>query len=122
MGSHLYGCDVCQDVCPYNVKFAQELRQPAFAARAAIGDRDAQSIARQMLAMDDDGFRAVFKGSPMKRAKRRGLVRNAAVLLGNIGAEGDVAALTVATSDHDALVREHAEWALNQIAARRSPG
>jgi len=122
MGSHLYGCDVCQDVCPYNVKFAQELREPAFAARAAIGDQDAQSIARDLLAMDDDGFRAVFKGSPMKRAKRRGIARNAAVVLGNIGDEGDVAALTLATSDQDALVREHAEWALNQIEARRSAG
>ena len=58
----------------------------------------------------------------MKRAKRRGLARNAAVVLGNIGDEGDVAALTVATGDQEPLVREHAQWALNEIAARRSPG
>lgn len=122
MGTHIYGCDICQDVCPYNVKFAQELREPAFAARAMIGSRDSRSVARDMLAMDDDEFRAVFKGSPMKRAKRRGLSRNAAVVLGNVGDEGDVAALTVATGDHDPLVKEHAEWALQQIAARRSPG
>ena len=120
MGSHLYGCDVCQDVCPYNVKFAQELREPAFAARAIIEGRDSRTVARDMLAMDDDGFRAIFRGSAMKRAKRRGLARNAAVVLGNIGDEGDVAALTVATNDEDALVREHAAWALNQIGARSS--
>jgi epoxyqueuosine reductase len=122
MGSHLYGCDVCQDVCPYNVKFAQELKEPAFAARATNGNRDARSLARDMLAMDDDEFRTVFKGSPMKRAKRRGLSRNAAVVLGNVGDEADVPALALATGDDDPLVREHAEWALNQIEARRSPG
>lgn len=117
IGTHIYGCDVCQDVCPYNIKFAQELREPAFAPRAAIGNRDAQSLARDLLAMDDHDFRAAFSGSPMKRAKRRGLLRNAAVVLGNIGDDGDKAALAVATNSIDPLVREHAEWALEQISS-----
>ena len=116
IGTHIYGCDVCQDVCPYNIKFAQELREPAFAPRAAIGNRNAPSLARNLLAMNDDDFRAAFSGSPMKRAKRRGLLRNAAVVLGNIGDEGDKAALAVATNNLDPLVREHAEWALEQIS------
>jgi epoxyqueuosine reductase len=115
IGTHIYGCDVCQDVCPYNIKFAQELRELAFAPRAAIGNRDAQSLARNLLAMDDDDFRAAYSGSPMKRAKRRGLLRNAAVVLGNIGDEGDRAALAVTANNFDPLVREHAEWALGQI-------
>ncbi|HEV7837196.1 MAG TPA: tRNA epoxyqueuosine(34) reductase QueG, partial [Gemmatimonadaceae bacterium] len=123
IGTHVYGCDVCQDVCPYNIKFAQELREQAFAARGTPGTRGARSVATELLAMDDDEFRAAFKGSPMKRAKRRGLSRNAAVVLGNVGDDGDVAALAVAAaSDNDPLVREHAEWALKQIEARRSPG
>jgi len=117
MGTHIYGCDVCQDVCPYNIKFAQELREPAFAPRAAIANKDAQSLAMDLLAMDDDDFRAAFSGSPMKRAKRHGLLRNAAVVLGNIGDEGDKAALGVATNNLDPLVREHAEWALEQISS-----
>jgi len=117
IGTHIYGCDVCQDVCPYNIKFAQELREPAFAPRAAIGNRDAQSLARSLLAMDDDDFRAALSGSPMKRAKRRGLLRNAAVVLGNIGDEGDKDALAVAANNIDPLVREHAEWALEQISS-----
>ena len=121
MGTHLYGCDVCQDVCPYNVKFAQELREPAFVARAITGNPDAHSVARDLLAMDEAEFRAAFRRSPMNRAKRRGLLRNAAVALGNTGDEGDLALLTLATSDHEPLVREHAEWALDQIEARRSP-
>jgi epoxyqueuosine reductase len=121
MGTHIYGCDICQDVCPYNVRFARELREPAFAPRATIGDRDARSLARELLAMDDDGFRNAFKNSPMKRAKRRGLARNAAVVLGNIGDEGDAAVLARASDDHEHLVGQHVAWALEQIDARRSP-
>lgn len=83
VGSNIYGCDICQDVCPYNVKFARELREPAFAARDAIRDKNPETLARDLLAMDDDEFRSAFKQSPMKRAKRRGLARNAAVVLKN---------------------------------------
>jgi epoxyqueuosine reductase len=85
VGEHIYGCDICQDVCPYNAKFARELREPAFAPRKAIGNKDAETLARGLLTMDDEGFRTAFKNSPMKRAKRTGLVRNAAVVLDNIG-------------------------------------
>lgn len=120
MGSHIYGCDVCQDVCPYNVKFARELREPAFAPRANIGDRDAQSLARELLAMDDDAFRASFRSSPIKRAKRRGLLRNAAVVLGNLGDVEDTPVLARAAHDPEPLVREHVAWALDQIDARSS--
>jgi epoxyqueuosine reductase len=115
MGSHIYGCDVCQDVCPYNVKFAQELRESAFAPRAIV-EQDAQSLARELLAMDDEAFRIAFKNSPVKRAKRRGLARNAAVALGNIGDERAASALARALEDPDPLVREHAAWALGQVA------
>jgi epoxyqueuosine reductase len=83
IGSNFYGCDICQDVCPYNVKFARELREPAFSARAAIRGKDPTTLAREILAMDDEEFRSAFRRSPMKRAKRRGLARNAAVVIGN---------------------------------------
>jgi epoxyqueuosine reductase len=83
IGSNVYGCDICQDVCPYNVKFARELREPAFAARAAIRDKNPETLARDLLAMGDEEFRSAFSRSPMKRAKLRGLARNAAVVLGN---------------------------------------
>jgi len=85
IGSNVYGCDICQDVCPYNVKFARELREPAFAPRPAIRDKNAETLARDLLAMGDEEFRSAFRRSPMKRAKRRGLARNAAVVLGNSG-------------------------------------
>jgi epoxyqueuosine reductase len=90
MGELLYGCDICQEVCPWNVKFARELHEPTFAPRPIIGAKDARTLALDILAMGDEDFRAAFKGSPMKRAKLRGLKRNAAVVLGNLERVQDV--------------------------------
>jgi epoxyqueuosine reductase len=71
--------------------------------------------------MDDEAFPATFRRSPIKRAKRRGLARNAAVVLGNIGDERDLPALARASHDHEPLVEQHVAWAREQIDARRSP-
>jgi epoxyqueuosine reductase len=84
IGEHVYGCDVCQDVCPWNVKFAQELREPAFAPRAALAGRDAAALTDWLLAIDEPSYRDAFGGSAMKRAKLEGLQRNAAVVRGNL--------------------------------------
>jgi epoxyqueuosine reductase len=100
IGELVYGCDICQEVCPWNEKFALPLREPAFRPRAAIAGKDARTLAREILAMTDEDFRTNFKGSPMKRAKLRGLKRNAAVVLGNIGENEDVA-LNSAMHDTD---------------------
>ena len=116
MGALLYGCDICQEVCPWNVKLAQPNRVPEFAAREAFGGRDARRLARELLAMTQEEFTAAFKGSPVKRAKLRGLKRNAAVVLGNIGNAEDADVLTRALDDPEPLVREHAAWALASLA------
>jgi epoxyqueuosine reductase len=89
IGELIYGCDICQEVCPWNLRFSQELKEPAFAAREAIAGKDARTLAQDILAMSDEDFRAAFKGSPMKRAKLHGLRRNAAVVLANVGDPGD---------------------------------
>jgi epoxyqueuosine reductase len=112
VGDHVYGCDVCQDVCPWNVRFARALDEPALAPRAEID-------AIEMLALDDAGFRERYRGTAVTRAKRRGLARNAAVVLGN---RGDASALPVleraALEDPDPVVREHATWAIQAMALR----
>jgi epoxyqueuosine reductase len=111
IGELIYGCDICQEVCPWNERFAAELKEPAFAPREALAGKDARTLARELLDMTQAEFSAAFKGSPMKRAKLRGLKRNAAVVLGNVGTE-DADVLERALGDDEPLVREHAAWAL----------
>ncbi len=84
IGGHVYGCDVCQDVCPWNVKFARTLREPAFAPRPVLSAKNAAELAQEILAMDESAYREAFKGSAMKRAKLSGLQRNAAVVAANV--------------------------------------
>jgi epoxyqueuosine reductase len=113
IGDLIYGCDICQEVCPWNEKFSLPLRENAFRPRAAIVGKDARTIARELMRMTQEEFSGAFKGSPMKRAKLRGLKRNAAIVLGNIGSAEDVDTLTRALDDEEPLVREHAAWALS---------
>lgn len=119
IGGLLYGCDICQDVCPWNIRFSSELdAESPLRARSVIGEKSARSLAVELLTMSQEEFSSSFSKSPMKRAKLRGLKRNAAVVLGNVGSSEDVAALTAALSDPEPLVREHAEWALSKLSRR----
>lgn len=95
----VYGCDICQEVCPWNVRFAQELREEAFAPREFLRGKDARTLARDLLALSQEEFSAAFRRSPMKRAKLHGLRRNAAVVLENAGTNEDVPALAPALVD-----------------------
>jgi epoxyqueuosine reductase len=83
IGELIYGCDICQEVCPWNVTFAQELREPAFEPRAAIAGKDARTLAGELIAMTQEEFSVAFRRSPMKRAKLVGLKRNARIVLDN---------------------------------------
>ncbi|HEX6251764.1 MAG TPA: tRNA epoxyqueuosine(34) reductase QueG [Gemmatimonadaceae bacterium] len=116
IGDRIYGCDICQDVCPWNVRFSRDLAEPALTPRAENVTPDAAEI----LALTDDEFRARFRRSPIKRTKRRGLARNAAVVMGNRDESGDSATLSRALEEPDPLVRDHARWALASRASRHS--
>lgn len=119
IGGLLYGCDICQEVCPWNGKFARSLPDESpFAPRAVVAGRDARALARAILAMDEAAYRAAFRGSAMKRAKLAGLKRNAAVVLGNVGTAEDVPVLETARRDPDPVLGEHAAWAIAQIVSR----
>ena len=110
MGEHVFGCDVCQEVCPWNRR-THILPWPELAGPPEAG---APSLP-ELLALDADGFRARYRATPVSRTKRRGLLRNAAVALGNVGGPADVPALGLALADPEPLVRGHAAWALGRI-------
>ena len=116
IGELIYGCDICQSCCPWNTRFARELRIPEFAPRQFLRGKAARQLARDLLQMTQEEFSAAFKGSPMKRAKLRGLKRNAAVVLGNVGTADDVDVLTRSLDKEEPLMREHAAWALARLA------
>ncbi len=110
IGNHVFGCDICQDVCPYNVK-AKPSKEPSFHPRDGLHAPELIPL----LALSDEEFQARFKGSPIRRPKRRGFLRNVAVALGNLRSVESVPALAGALLDRDPLVRGHAAWALGQI-------
>ena len=111
MGNHIYGCDVCQEVCPWNRRWGQFTADPAFAPRPDTVAPDLLDL----LSLDDDAFRLRFRGSPIKRIKRRGLLRNVAVALGNWRDPVAVPALITALNDHEPLIRGHVAWAIGRI-------
>lgn len=108
LGDRVFGCDTCQEVCPWNRSFARSTGEPAFAPRPGQVAPDLI----ELLKLDDDGFRARFRDTPLWRAGRAGLARNAAVVLGNLGDPSVVPALERALSDLEPSVAEHAAWAL----------
>ena len=113
MGNHIYGCDDCQIVCPWN-SFAVKTDEESFRAR----DGSFQLI--ELMCLNDEDFRKRFKKSPVKRTKRRGLLRNVAVALGNSGNLSAVGPLIDALSDHEPLIRAHVVWALGELLGKKA--
>ena len=108
---------ISQTCCPWNVKFSEQHSDHAFNARPVLADKDARTLARDLLVISQDEFSAAFKRSPMKRAKLRGLQRNATVVLGNVGTDADVPLLEAMLQHDEPLLREHAAWALAKLLA-----
>ena len=113
IGHRLFGCDLCQTVCPWNTRWERSQSWPELAPRPEV----AATTAREVLAMSQEAFSTRFRGSPIKRTKRAGLARNAAVVLGNSGDATNLALLVETLQSHDEpLVRGHAAWALARLA------
>jgi epoxyqueuosine reductase len=133
MGDWVFGCDVCQEVCPYNKQASAGFEPSADMTRihaslsAPLGNSGGYSrtaepaipstniTLAELLVLDDAHFRVRFRGTPVLRAKRRGVVRNACVAAGNSGDASLVPLLADLLSDAEPLVRGHAAWALGQI-------
>jgi epoxyqueuosine reductase len=115
VGHHIFGCDICQEVCPYNAK-ARPTKEAAFLPRPGFHAPDLIPL----LSLSEGEFRRRFRASPVLRAKRRGFLRNVAVALGNSRHPDAVPALRRALDDEEALVRGHAAWALGQIGSQEA--
>jgi epoxyqueuosine reductase len=117
MGRHVFGCDICQDVCPWNRR-APTSAESSFAPRDGLLAPNLEWLA----SLSEEEFRKVFQESPVKRTKWRGLIRNACVALGNSGVEPGTPAhdraakvLSRLAASDDAIISKHAEWAIEQL-------
>ena len=110
MGRHLFGCDVCQDVCPWN-------RQASITNAAEFQPREGlvNPVLEWLAQIGEEDFRGKFRGSPIRRTRRTGLRRNAVVAMGNSGNPGFLPLLEQLASDDDSIVAEHARWAADKL-------
>jgi len=111
LGNWIFGCDICQEVCPWNEKFGRP--------REDIAD-ELFPLLPELLRLDETGFHARFGRSAVRRTKRRGLLRNVTIALGNSGNPEAIRPLHAALHDPEPLVRGHAAWALGQFDEREA--
>ena len=116
VGNHVLGCDICQDVCPWNRK-RHFTAEPGLQPRSPHLHPDLEELAR----LTPQAFRERFRGTALERPKRRGLVRNACVAMGNSGNPDFIPVLEDLLHDEEPLVREHAAWALEQLGGDAAP-
>ncbi|MDZ7360417.1 MAG: tRNA epoxyqueuosine(34) reductase QueG [candidate division KSB1 bacterium] len=110
MGQHVFGCDICQDVCPWNRK-AAVASSSAFAPRPEMVAPKLDRLAE----LDEEAFRATFRRSPVKRAKWRGFMRNVLVAIGNSGVREYIPIVAKFLQHPDELLREHGRWAYEKL-------
>lgn len=113
MQEWIFGCDVCQDVCPWNSK-APLSREPAFQSVEQFSPADAV----ELLSLDETAFQQRFQGTPMSRPRRAGLLRNAAIVLGNLGDASAVPILSNVLNDPEPLIRGAVAWALGELGSK----
>ncbi len=115
MGRQVFGCDICQDVCPWNRK-----RRVSGGAEFEPRSGNVAPSFEELATLTPEAFQLRFRKNPIKRSKRRGLLRNVAVAIGNAGSRDHLALLDTLLEDEDPIVREHAAWGRERLLARTS--
>lgn len=113
--NHVYGCDICQDVCPWNRR-AEATSEAAFQPREGLFNPELEALST----LSPEDFRVLFKGSPVKRTKRRGLLRNVMVAMGNSEDKRFTPYVEQSLKDEEPLIRAHAVWALYRIQGSKA--
>jgi epoxyqueuosine reductase len=117
VGNRIFGCDICQDVCPWNgPKFVQLTRETSFTPRTTTTAPELL----ELMQLDEAAWQRFSAGSPIRRARRAGFLRNVAIALGNGRSQAAVPVLERALADREPLVRAHVAWALGQIGGTRA--
>jgi epoxyqueuosine reductase len=117
MGDWIFGCDICQEVCPWNRK-----APPGLDAALQATVTESQADLLELMSLSEAEFRQRFRHTPLMRTKRGGLLRNAAIALGNVGDERALSVLGSVIDDAEPMIREAASWAIAQIRARAGEG
>jgi epoxyqueuosine reductase len=112
MGRQVFGCDICQDVCPWNRKAPISIR-PGLAHRSELVNPELGWLAQ----MDAKSFKKNFKGSPLERTKQKRIHRNTAIAMGNTADPSFVPQLALWQADDDPVLSEAAQWAMDRIGA-----
>ncbi len=115
LGDWVFGCDICQQVCPWNQRFAEPYGDPSFASRPGLPEPDLI----EELGLTTHEFNRKFQNNPVRRAKRRGYLRNVAVALGCARDPVSLSALKAALIDAEPIVRSHAAWAIGQMEGQQ---
>ena len=117
VGQHLFGCDICQDVCPWNTP-----RRAAVSNDPAFRPENARPNLNELARLSEEDFNERFEGTPIERSRYSGFLRNVAVAMGNSADPAFQPALEALVRSPDAVVREHAGWALREIARHAPAG
>lgn len=117
IGARVFGCDICQEACPWNERFATPTREARYGPRHDLDRPSLLELAGRLLAISGKGFQREFAGSPLLRAGRKGMLRNVCVALGNWGSPEAAPTLAAALGDPAAVVRAHAAWALGRVGS-----
>ena len=120
LGNRVFGCDICQEVCPWNEKFAPSAFDSAYLPREDLSGASLIDLADRLLEMSEKRYQREFSDSPLSRPRRKGMLRNLCVALGNWGRAEAIPTLERALEDSQPLVREHAAWALDRIRSHPS--